>query len=940
VPGQTAAETRTTVRLLLCLYAGWCVSASAQIPDAPKAPLAALTVTSDRPIRVRAFKKHSYIHTNRHYAFRELPSWMLGLPYTLHQHKNTGTLTCQVTAAGHLYLLLGMKAKPLPVKEGPEWVQAGTMAGADGGGLREWEVYVTRVEAGATFPVRSPNKWGAVLVAGELTAQKQQREGDTALHEYRYLQGKLTKRPDKQRRELVARQAFHPQATILDSDRDPLDVVLRRTRALLGDLSQTPNGPGLAAERVKLDNLRNATRTTPVGDAKARQKLFDHACALRRKIAFANPLLDFDRITFLTHHRSRRNHMCDQYFGFNAMPDGGLYVLKDPFGPKPRVVNLLENARIAEGRLKGKALEDGSFISLDVAFDAQSLLFAWTEARPEIGKWKPETTYHIFRCDADGSNLTQLTDGPYNDFDPCWLPNGKIVFISDRRGGFGRCHGRPVPTYTLHAMNADGSDLHPLSLHETNEWHPSVDNNGMIVYTRWDYVDRDSDVAHHIWLTFPDGRDPRSYHGNYPLNRHARPWMEMSLRAIPGSHRYMGVAAPHHGQAYGSLITIDHRPYDDGYMSQVRRFTPETDFPESERSRPTLYATPWPLSETYALCAFDWTGAHHGIYLVDAFGNRELIYEDDETPCLDPIPLRPRAVPPTIPSMVPPPVAGPKSDAVPTGQVAIMDVRRGEFPFPGGVQPTSLRIVQLFPKATQAANRPNIGAGAQALARGVLGTVPIESDGSAYFRMPANIPVYFQVLDKRGVAIQTMRSDTYVHAGEQLTCLGCHEPKRMAPPPTTRSVPLALQREPSVIQSEFPEANPLTFPRLVQPVLDRQCVGCHRKSKGKAPDLRGDTFGKNGWSVAFSSLRKYAWARSGGNGAIKGNGGSMSIPGKVGASDSRLFKLLDNGHHKVALKPDELRRITLWLDCNSNFYGAYHDIEAQARGERVLPTVW
>jgi hypothetical protein len=98
----------------------------------------------------------------------------------------------------------------------------------------------------------------------------------------------------------------------------------------------------------------------------------------------------------------------------------------------------------------------------------------------------------------DGSNLVRLTDGNFDDFDPCWLPNGRIVFISTRRHGFGRCHGRPVPAYTMSSMKPDGSDLIPIDFHETNEWQPSVDNHGMIVYTRWDYVDRDHSAAHHM----------------------------------------------------------------------------------------------------------------------------------------------------------------------------------------------------------------------------------------------------------------------------------------------------------------------------------------------------------------------------------------------------------------------------------------------------------
>ena len=142
---------------------------------------------------------------------------------------------------------------------------------------------------------------------------------------------------------------------------------------------------------------------------------------------------------------------------------------------------------------------------------------------------------------------------------------GRIAFISERRGGYLRC-GRNCPVYTLHSMNADGSDIIRLSFHETHEWHPSVTNDGMLVYTRWDCV----------------GRDPRSPHGNYPLRRESRPWMEMSIRAIPRSHKFVGVTGAYHGHAFGFLMLIDPNVLDDAAQSQLTRLTPEVPFAEAE----------------------------------------------------------------------------------------------------------------------------------------------------------------------------------------------------------------------------------------------------------------------------------------------------------------------------------------------------------------------
>ena len=158
----------------------------------------------------------------------------------------------------------------------------------------------------------------------------------------------------------------------------------------------------------------------------------------------ANPLLDFDRILFVKRHDSVGvYHMCDQFYGCNARPGGGLFVLENPWSEQPRVVNLLENSVVQNGRLQGQKLSGGSFLSPELSFDGKTILFAYSQAQAwdkyqgaECYEWKPEFSYHIFRCDADGGNLVQLTDGDWDDFDPCFLPDGRIAFVSERRGGY------------------------------------------------------------------------------------------------------------------------------------------------------------------------------------------------------------------------------------------------------------------------------------------------------------------------------------------------------------------------------------------------------------------------------------------------------------------------------------------------------------------------
>ena len=689
----------------------------------------------------------------------------------------------------------------------------------------------------------------------------------------------------------------------------------------------------LTGELARLEESKKLTE-------EARRKLYLDARRLARAIAFTNPLLDFDKLLFITRHNPGGPfHMCDQYYGCNAKPGGGLYVLEAPFAESPRLRSLLAGSVVEQGRLKGRKLDKGSFLSPELSFDGKTLYFAYSECQAKkTYTWGPTISYHIFKCNADGTGLVQLTDGAADDFDPCELPNGRIVFVSLRRGGYLRC-GRHCPVYTMFSMEPDGSDVVCLSFHETHEWHPSVTHDGMIVYSRWDYVDRDTNVAHHIWLCYPDGRDPRSFHGNYPLSRNARPWMEQSIRAIPGSRRFVAVTGAHHGNAFGSLVLIDHNLPDDNATSQIERLTPETPFPEAEGGRGNIrkfsrYGSPWPLSEDDYLCVYGHDAKNRGIYWLDRDGNRELVYRDPQIHCLSPIPLRPRTRPPIIPDATAQTVRTRHLERPAT--IAVTNVYDSDFTWPEGTRIRALRVIQVLPKSTAPPNKPRIGVANQSNARAVLGTAPVEADGSAYFEAPVGKEIYFQALDARGLAVMSMRSGTYVHPGERLSCQGCHERKN-TPPPSAR-LPLALRRPPSKLAPDVEGSNPFNYPRLVQPVLDRHCVACHQEKK--ALDLSGAVAGQ--FTRSYNGLAgKYGFYFHVTNGSIRTgvHGGSRTIPGKFGARAAPLLKYLGEGHYGVKLAEEEFHRIALWLDCNSEFRGAYEDAAAQARGELVAPSL-
>ncbi len=783
----------------------------------------------------------------------------------------------------------------------------------------------------------------------------------------------------------VEKETFHREALIMEADRDPADVVLRRASALLADLETALSAPKFVELASELAALRALNSKIDLCDGEARYLLFANACRVRREIAFGNPRLDFDQIVFIKRHRALFNHMCDQYYGMAATPGGGLYRLVGAFGPSPRVHDVLHDSVVQSGRLTGQKLHGGStrppklkfdgegnlegpdhdggtFVSPELSYDGKTVLFGYVEGQgeklhqhhtdPTRGHWAEGRAYHIFKVKVDGSNLQQLTDGTWNDFDPCWLPNGRIAFISERRGGYLRC-GRTCPTYTLFDMAVDGSDITCLSFHETNEWQPSVTQDGRIIYTRWDYVDRHGVTAQFPWITTVDGRDSRAVHGNF-APRELRPDMELDCQAVPGSPKFVATAAPHHGQAYGSLVLVDPQVADDDKMGPVKRLTPEVGFPETQNGK-EAYGTPWPLGENYYLCAYDVETAlgkgrargNYGLYLVDVFGNKELLYRDPEIASQSPIPLRSRPTPPVAPELI---QRGPDTNPAlrahlpvqacePEGTVAVIDVYDSLKPWPDGTKITHLRVLQVLPMTVPSGAPPHeTGLRARSASdsvvpvRHVLGTAPVEEDGSAHFVVPANKEIFFQALDARGLAVQSMRSSTYLQKGQQLVCLGCHEPKSRAPAALTSS-PLALRRPPSRLSPDVDGSNPFSYPRLVQPVLDKHCVQCHAEKSATAPNLAREPLTRH-WYASYNSLvQKFGFHEF--------DDRYRSTPGHFGARASGLLALLEKGHYEVKLNDEEQHRLTLWLDCMSMFYGVYEKAggQAQLRGEIARPTL-
>ncbi len=329
-----------------------------------------------------------------------------------------------------------------------------------------------------------------------------------------------------------------------------------------------------------------------------------------------------------------------------ARPGGGIFVLEQP----GRSMRCRQLTAAAAGQLPAP----GGLLGRAIAC-------CFPTARPiphrSVARRTRTGISTCTKCHADGTQLRQLTDGPYDDFSPRYLPDDRLLFLSTRRGGFHRCGAGPCPVYTLATANADGCDPQPISFHETHEWDPAVLNDGRVIYTRWDYVDRHAVHYQQLWTCRPDGSDVRPIYGNNTFN----PVGVWEARPVPGSNRVMATAGAHHAMTAGSIILLDVAAGIDG-LEPITRLTPDALFPESEApvqrwhatagpsaSRPRCpaaaqrwpghcYRTPYPLSEDYFLAAYSFDpligepsanpANMFGIYLVDRFGNKELLYRD------------------------------------------------------------------------------------------------------------------------------------------------------------------------------------------------------------------------------------------------------------------------------------------------------------------------
>ncbi|MCH7226952.1 hypothetical protein [Haloferula sp. A504] len=530
--------------------------------------------------------------------------------------------------------------------------------------------------------------------------------------------------------------------------------------------------------------------------------------------------------------------------------------------------------------------------------------------------------YSIFEIGADGSNLRQLTSATgVFDIDPVYLPDGGIIFSSSREPKYCGCNRHIMAN--LFRMDADGANIHQLGKSTLFEGHSSITPDGRVLYDRWEYVDRNFGDAQGLWTMNPDGTNHAIYWGNNTSS----PGGVIDARIIPGSGRCLCIFTSCHDSPWGALAIIDRELGVDGRSSVVRTWPAEAielvdraGIDGFKRVRPK-YEDPWPLNETTFLVSrqVEPGKPRMGIFLVDTFGNEVLLHAGDRG-CFDPMPLGPRRPDPARVKS--------RNYNEDVGTFYITDARVGTHM--EGIADGEIRYLRVVESPEKRAWTRSAWGGQGQQAPGmnwhnfenkrILGTVPVESDGSAYFEVPAGRFVFFQLLDGDGRMLQSMRSGTIIQSGERQGCAGCHEDRNETIPASPR-VPLAMRRPPSKLEGWYGEARLFNYQAEIQPIFDRHCVSCHDfgKPAGEVLNLAGDR------TLVFNASYIDLW--SGDYLSCVGGGPAQIQQAKSwGSHRSKLVKVLREGHPEHAgldLPADDLKKVFSWVDLNAPYYPSY-----------------
>ena len=592
----------------------------------------------------------------------------------------------------------------------------------------------------------------------------------------------------------------------------------------------------LSQRIVELQRLKEKADRLSVTD-EASRSLYLEVRKIKREIHLAHPVLDFGQILLVDMPYpagSEWQHETRHRLGYMAVPGGQILVLNG-LTPNQNVQRLMPQEPL-----------HGSFWRPDLSFDGKRVLVSF--------KPHNEKAFHVYEINIDGTGLRQITSGMFDDLDPIYLPDGKNFVFSTTRGySYVRCMP-PTNAFVLARCALDGDAVYLISQNNEPDYLPSVLDDGRIIYTRWEYTDKPLWRCQSLWTLNPDGTQHNTFWGNQSV----WPDLPKDARSIPGSRRVMFTGSAHHNWFAGSIGIIDP---DRGinFPFGLTKVTADIAWPECgngpvdpvesrdyhSSGNLTAYHSPYPLGEKDFLVSANKNGKFV-LYLMDTDGNRELIYEGVHN-IFHAIPVRKRMTPPVGVDRVDWPTFAdrghPQNGNIYSNNVyeGVSEELKGKAKF--------LRILHIEPKTyTLWDHRPYISTGpvvsmvqSEGVKR-VLGTVPIEADGSVSFEAPAGVALHFQLLDENQLALQTMRSFTGVMPGETRGCLGCHERHSAAPIVQGETFSMAMKQRPQQIvpvpwayekkgegQKEFVARNgtSISYVSDVLPVFQRYCIDCH-----------------------------------------------------------------------------------------------------------------
>jgi len=623
-------------------------------------------------------------------------------------------------------------------------------------------------------------------------------------------------------------------------------------------------------------------------------------------------------------------------------PGGGLYRYRLPQVGTPGKLTQLVDAN------------QGVILDCELSPDGRTLLFSWKRTMQE--------PFHVFTLPVDGDQPRQLTTGEHHNFNPCWLPDGGIAFLSTRESQFAYCWNSPVGV--LHRMNTDGGDVRRLSANYLNDFTPSVLDDGRIIFGRWEYVDRPAIPIQSLWTIHPDGTMLSGYFGNRVLG----PATFIEARAIPdGSNRVLCTMTGHNGRCSGAIGIIDPRKGGNA-QEAITNVTPEVDIRQvtvstnGPASGP--YQSPWPLDDKHFLVTYypqpkRFTDGGVQLRAFDGSLKIDLLPGEGPLAWVSAQPLRSRPRPRVLSSVLPKGNADPaKAGEVPQVAWATMnmqDVYQGLEPLVKRGEIVRLAVVQEIAKPVKVNpdlrafgfQFPVVSCGATYAPKKIWGFVDVQEDGSAHFQVPAGVPIYFLPLDREGRAVQRMRTFTHLMPGEQQSCIGCHADRNYAAHSRKGSAGLL---PPKPLTPPPWGARNLDYCSVVQPVWDKHCTQCHNaQERPGGLDLSGDH--TEFFNVSYDQL-----VNLGENPTGRGskwvswiptmNGQEWNIldvrPKAWGSPCSPLADLVLDGHRDVQGKPRvtlgaaERQAIFSWIDCNVPYYGDGRSSHIHARGCRQI----